>query len=185
MRADALARLVPLEGVHARLAHELEATGLEPVAVARVDEVQLAVGGDEAHPSRVRRALLVTRVPAQGRDPDAQFAAGPPHLLGEARQAARGELALVVDPEPLAIVVPAVVHQVGAHRHAALADELGVEGADDLDHPVVGGGDVIPAIVMEEGGGFAGALALHVAQEGAAQLALGGDADDRAEDRGG
>ena len=181
VRADAIAGAVPFEGVHAAFAHEFEAAVREPLAVLRIREVELRAFRDEAELLGVGGAFLVAAVAAERRDPDAEFRAEWLHLRLGAGEA-QGEALRVFDPQALAGVVPAIVDEVREHGHATLLHELGVEGPDDVEHLglVDTEAEVVPAVVMQERLGLAGAFAFDVAQEGAAELATG-DADDGAE----
>ena len=182
VRADAVAGAVPLERVDAALAHQLPATVHEPLLVLRVGEVEFPVRRDEPQLAGLRGAFLVAAIPAERRDPDAEVCAKRLHLGLGGREAAR-ELALVLHPEALRRLVPAIVDEVGEHGDAALLHQLRVEGLHHLEHLglIHAEAEVVPAVVVQEGAARAGALTLHVAEEGAAELARGGDARDGAE----
>ena len=182
VRAHAIPGAVPLEGVDAAFAHQLAATIDEPLLVLGVGEVEFGVGRDESLFLRLGGAFLVAAVAAQRRDPDAEVGAERIHL-GLGRGEAAGELLFVLHPEALGRLVPAVVDEVGEHRHAPLLHEFRVEGPDHVEHArfIDAEPEVIPAVVMQEGAAGAGALALDVAQERTTELAGRGEAGDGAE----
>ena len=62
MRTDAIASPVPLEDVHAVLAHELQASLLEPSLVSGVKQIEVACFGNEPHFSGMGGSLLVSTV---------------------------------------------------------------------------------------------------------------------------
>ena len=181
MRAHPRAGLVPFEGVHAVLAHELETPVFKPRLILGIREVQRRARRDDAHFLRLRRAFLRPAITAQRRNPNAQMRAQRVHLCFQAGQARR-KFVRILHPQALGRTVPAVIHEIRLHRHAALFHQLRIKCFHHVHQArlIQRISEVIPAIINQKRFRGPRAFPFHVAEERAPELAGRGHAGHRA-----
>ena len=186
MGTDPVAGLVPLEGIDSALAHELKAAVLEPGLVGRLRQVEAAGFRDQPHLPGVGGPLVGAAITAERRDPDAEMRPHRIHFRLQAAEAFR-KSPLVLYPQALAGIVPAIIDQIRLHRDSALLHQLGIKLGDDIEHGLLTDREsqIVPAVVMEEWRRGPGPFTLDVVEEATAQLPFGTDAGDGGEGIGG